>query len=114
MYAHPEAVSSLLRPFKNPPGVGLCGVPAVTQGEKKETSSKSEKRLKTKARPWKVTEKWLGQGSEEEVPCFEGKVLVDIREFFTDKEGGVKPERKKVQLPSLDGDWGCASHSTLA
>lgn len=48
------------------------------------------------------------------VPCFEGKVLVDIREFFTDKEGGVKSERKKVQLPSLDGDWGCASHSTLA
>lgn len=48
------------------------------------------------------------------VPCFEGKVLVDIREFFTDKEGDVKSERKKVQLLSLDGDWGCASHSTLA
>lgn len=47
------------------------------------------------------------------VPCFEGKVLVDIREFFAGREGGVKAERKKVQLPSLDGGWGCGSHPTL-
>ncbi|XP_010295227.1 PREDICTED: activated RNA polymerase II transcriptional coactivator p15-like, partial [Phaethon lepturus] len=77
---------------------------------KKETSSKSEKRLKTAAKPSKVTEKPPGQGSEEEgmfqigkmryvrVSCFKGKALVDIREFCVDKEGGTKPGRKGIAL----------------
>ncbi|NXG60559.1 TCP4 polymerase, partial [Hemiprocne comata] len=77
---------------------------------KKEMSSKSEKRQKTEAKPSKVTEKPLGQGSEEEgmfqigtmryvkVSCFKGKVLVDIREFYTDKEGSTKPGRKGIAL----------------
>ncbi|KAK4808011.1 hypothetical protein QYF61_016660 [Mycteria americana] len=69
-------------------------------------SSKSEKRLKTEAKPSKVTEKPLGQGSEDEgmfqigkmryvrVSCFKGKVLVDVREFYADKEGSMRPGRK--------------------
>ncbi|XP_010561412.1 activated RNA polymerase II transcriptional coactivator p15 [Haliaeetus albicilla] len=77
---------------------------------KKEMSSKSEKRLKTEAKPSKVTEKPPGQGSEEEgmfqigkmryvrVSCFKGKVLVDIREFYADKEGDMKPGRKGIAL----------------
>ncbi|NXP03604.1 TCP4 polymerase, partial [Thinocorus orbignyianus] len=78
---------------------------------KKETSSESEKRLKTEAKPSKVTEKPAGQGSEEEegmfqigklryvrVSCFKGKVLVDIREFYTDQEGRIKPGRKGIAL----------------
>ncbi|NXN30529.1 TCP4 polymerase, partial [Nycticryphes semicollaris] len=88
---------------------------------KKEMSSKSEKRLKAEAKPSKVTEKPPGQGSEEEgvfqigkmcyirVSCFKGKVLVDIREFYTDKEGNAKPGRKgrtwnqlKEIIPEVD------------
>ncbi|NXS52862.1 TCP4 polymerase, partial [Brachypteracias leptosomus] len=75
---------------------------------KKETSSKSEKRLKTEAKPSKVIEKPQERGSEEEgtvgkmcyvkVSCFKGKVLVDIREFYTDKEGSMKPGRKGIAL----------------
>ncbi|NXJ71414.1 TCP4 polymerase, partial [Rostratula benghalensis] len=77
---------------------------------KKEMSSKSEKRLKAEAKPSKVTEEPPGQGSEEEgmfqigkmryvrVSCFKGKVLVDIREFYTDKEGNAKPGRKGIAL----------------
>ncbi|XP_009467401.1 PREDICTED: activated RNA polymerase II transcriptional coactivator p15-like [Nipponia nippon] len=77
---------------------------------KKEMSSKSEKRLKTEAKPSNVTEKPPGRGSEEEgmfqigkmryvtVSCFKGKVLVDIREFYTDKEGSMKPWRKGIAL----------------
>ncbi|XP_035748142.1 CUGBP Elav-like family member 5 isoform X2 [Egretta garzetta] len=69
-------------------------------------SSKSEKRLKTEAKPSNMTEKPPERGSEEEgmfqigkmryvrVSCFKGKVLVDIREFYTDKEGSMKPGRK--------------------
>ncbi|PKU41081.1 hypothetical protein llap_8626 [Limosa lapponica baueri] len=80
------------------------------EGRKKEMASKSEKMLKTEARPSKVTEKPPGQGSEEEgmfqigkmryvrVSCFRGKVLVDIREFYTDKEGSMKPGRKGIAL----------------
>ncbi|XP_075579847.1 activated RNA polymerase II transcriptional coactivator p15-like [Pelecanus crispus] len=77
---------------------------------RKETSSKSEKRLKTEAKPSKVTEKPLGHASEEEgmfqigkmryvrVSCFKGKALVDIREFYADKEGSMKPGRKGIAL----------------
>ncbi|XP_014814080.1 PREDICTED: activated RNA polymerase II transcriptional coactivator p15-like [Calidris pugnax] len=77
---------------------------------KKEMSSKSEKMLKTVAKPSKRTEKPPGQGGEEEgmfqigkmcyvrVSCFKGKVLVDIREFYTDKEGSMKPGRKGIAL----------------
>ncbi|XP_010078965.1 PREDICTED: activated RNA polymerase II transcriptional coactivator p15-like, partial [Pterocles gutturalis] len=77
---------------------------------KKEMSSKSEKKMKTETKPSKVTERTLGGGSEEEgmfqigkmryvrVSCFKGKVLVDIREFYTDKEGDMKPGRKGIAL----------------
>ncbi|NWU66746.1 TCP4 polymerase, partial [Pterocles burchelli] len=77
---------------------------------KTEMSSKSEKKLKTEAKPSKGTERAVGRGSEEEgmfqigkmryvrVSCFKGKVLVDIREFYTDKEGDMKPGRKGIAL----------------
>uniref|UniRef100_A0A8B9BGF4 Activated RNA polymerase II transcriptional coactivator p15 n=2 Tax=Anser TaxID=8842 RepID=A0A8B9BGF4_9AVES len=77
---------------------------------KKEMSSKSEKRPKSEARPPGVTAKPQGQDSEEEgmfqigkmryvrVSCFKGKVLVDIREFYVDKEGDMKPGRKGIAL----------------
>ncbi|NWQ83537.1 TCP4 polymerase, partial [Columbina picui] len=73
---------------------------------KQEMSSKSEKRQKTEARPSKVAEEPRAHGSEEEgmfqigkmryvhVSCFKGKALVDIREFYMDKEGSMKPGRK--------------------
>ncbi|KAK2542299.1 activated RNA polymerase II transcriptional coactivator p15-like protein [Columba guinea] len=78
------------------------------QKRKQETSLKSEKRMKTEAKPSEGTEK--GQGSEEEgmfqigkmryvhVSSFKGKVLVDIREFYVDKEGDMKPGRKGIGL----------------
>ncbi|NXL93252.1 TCP4 polymerase, partial [Alectura lathami] len=77
---------------------------------KKEISSKSEKRPKTEAKPSRVTAKPQGQDSVEEstfqigkmryvrVSCFKGKVLVDIREFYVDKEGDMKPGRKGIAL----------------
>ncbi|NWH71501.1 TCP4 polymerase, partial [Piaya cayana] len=77
---------------------------------KKERASKSEKRLKTDAKTSKATEESPGQGREEEdmfqigkmryvrVSSFKGKVLVDIREFYTDKEGDLKPGRKGIAL----------------
>ncbi|NXG46070.1 TCP4 polymerase, partial [Psilopogon haemacephalus] len=77
---------------------------------KKETSSKSQKRQKTEAKPSKEVENPPGQGSEEEgmfqigkmryvrVSCFKGKVLVDIREFYTNKDGDKKPGRKGIAL----------------
>ncbi|XP_026720733.1 activated RNA polymerase II transcriptional coactivator p15-like [Athene cunicularia] len=83
------------------------GVQLYVSKRKKKKSYKSEKRLKAEAKPSKVTE---GQGSEEEgmfqigkmryvrVSCFKGKALVDIREFYTDKEGSVKPGRKGIAL----------------
>ncbi|NXL66738.1 TCP4 polymerase, partial [Chordeiles acutipennis] len=77
---------------------------------KKKMSSQPEKRPKTEAKTSKVTEKPPGRGSEEDgmfqigkmryvkVSCFRGNVLVDIREFYTDKEGGMKPGRKGIAL----------------
>ncbi|NXJ80787.1 TCP4 polymerase, partial [Trogon melanurus] len=77
---------------------------------KKEMPSKSEKRLKMEAKSSKVTEEPMGQSTEEEgmfqigkmryvrVSCFKGKVLVDIREFYADKEGSLKPGRKGIAL----------------
>ncbi|NXN13034.1 TCP4 polymerase, partial [Indicator maculatus] len=78
---------------------------------KKEMSSKSEKKQKTEAKPSKEAAKPPGQGSEEEegmfqigkmryvrVSCFKGKVLVDVREFYTDKNGDKKPGRKGIAL----------------
>ncbi|XP_032296871.1 CUGBP Elav-like family member 5 isoform X5 [Coturnix japonica] len=73
---------------------------------KKEMPSKSEKRPKTEARSSRAAAKPQGRDSEEEgmfqigkmryvrVSCFKGKVLVDIREFYMDKEGDMKPGRK--------------------
>lgn len=72
--------------------------------------SKSEKRPKTEARPSRVAAKPQGRDSEEggmfqigkmryvRVSCFKGKVLVDIREFYMDKEGDMKPGRKGIAL----------------
>ncbi|NXX42661.1 TCP4 polymerase, partial [Tricholaema leucomelas] len=77
---------------------------------KKETPSKSGKKQKPEAKPSKEAENPPGQGSEEEgmfqigkmryvrVSCFKGKVLVDIREFYTDKDGDKKPGRKGIAL----------------
>eukprot|EP00076_Gallus_gallus_P006914 XP_001234815.2 activated RNA polymerase II transcriptional coactivator p15 [Gallus gallus] len=77
---------------------------------KKEMPSKSEKRPKTEARPSRVAAKPQGRDSEEggmfqigkmryvRVSCFNGKVLVDIREFYMDKEGDMKPGRKGIAL----------------
>lgn len=36
----------------------------------------------------------IGKMRYVRVSCFKGKVLVDIREFYTDKEGSMKPGRK--------------------
>ncbi|XP_053906025.1 activated RNA polymerase II transcriptional coactivator p15-like [Cuculus canorus] len=83
---------------------------AETKKRKKERASKLEKKLKTEAKPSKEMEKSAGHGREEEdmfqigkmryvrVSCFKGKVLVDIREFYTDKEGDMKPGRKGIAL----------------
>uniref|UniRef100_A0A452HAQ9 Activated RNA polymerase II transcriptional coactivator p15 n=1 Tax=Gopherus agassizii TaxID=38772 RepID=A0A452HAQ9_9SAUR len=82
---------------------------------KKEMPSKPEKRPKTEAKTSKVATKSQGQDSEEEgmfqigkmryvrVSCFKGKVLVDIREFYIDKEGDTKPGRKGNQTSPLGG-----------
>ncbi|NWS46249.1 TCP4 polymerase, partial [Probosciger aterrimus] len=77
---------------------------------KKEVALKAEKKLKTEAKSSKVIENSMGQGGEEEtmfqigntryvrVSCFKGKVLVDIREFYADKDGDMKPGRKGIAL----------------
>ncbi|NWW90597.1 TCP4 polymerase, partial [Rhynochetos jubatus] len=76
----------------------------------KEMPCATAKRLKGGARPSEGTERSLGQGSKEEgtfqigkthyvrVSCFKGKALVDIREFYADKEGDWKPGRKGIAL----------------
>ncbi|XP_035425898.2 activated RNA polymerase II transcriptional coactivator p15-like [Cygnus atratus] len=96
------------RPSGRGPGGGGGGEGAKKR--KKEMSSKSEKRPESEARPPGVTAKPQGQDSEEEgmfqigkmryvrVSCFKGKVLVDIREFYVDKEGDMKPGRKGIAL----------------
>ncbi|NXJ12028.1 TCP4 polymerase, partial [Odontophorus gujanensis] len=77
---------------------------------KKEMSSRSEKRPKAEAKPSRAAVKPQERCSEEEgmfqigkmryvrVSCFKGKVLVDIREFYMDKEGDMKPGRKGIAL----------------
>ncbi|NXI98102.1 TCP4 polymerase, partial [Psophia crepitans] len=77
---------------------------------KKGMASKSGKRPKTETKPSRAAEEPLEHGSEEEgmfqigkmryvrVSCFKGKVLVDIREFYADKEGSMKPGRKGIAL----------------
>ncbi|NXI54540.1 TCP4 polymerase, partial [Chloroceryle aenea] len=76
---------------------------------KKEMPSKPEKRSKTEAKPSKASGKRLGQGIEESmfqigkmryvrVCSFKGNALVDIREFYTDKDGDLKPGRKGIAL----------------
>uniref|UniRef100_A0A8C3K4X6 Activated RNA polymerase II transcriptional coactivator p15 n=1 Tax=Calidris pygmaea TaxID=425635 RepID=A0A8C3K4X6_9CHAR len=40
----------------------------------------------------------IGKMRYVRVSCFKGKVLVDIREFYTDKEGSMKPGRKGIAL----------------
>ncbi|OXB59940.1 hypothetical protein ASZ78_008076 [Callipepla squamata] len=77
---------------------------------KKAVSSRSEKRPKAEARPSRAAVKPQERGGEEEgmfqigkmryvrVSCFKGKVLVDIREFYMDKEGDMKPGRKGIAL----------------
>ncbi|XP_061212068.1 activated RNA polymerase II transcriptional coactivator p15-like [Neopsephotus bourkii] len=77
---------------------------------KKEAALKAEKKLKAEASSSKVIETPVGQGGEEgamfqigymryvRVSSFKGKGLVDIREFYTDKDGDVKPGRKGIAL----------------
>ncbi|POI20364.1 hypothetical protein CIB84_015889 [Bambusicola thoracicus] len=40
----------------------------------------------------------IGKMRYVRVSCFKGKVLVDIREFYMDKEGDMKPGRKGIAL----------------
>ncbi|KAM6396107.1 RNA polymerase II transcriptional coactivator-like [Rhynochetos jubatus] len=40
----------------------------------------------------------IGKTRYVRVSCFKGKALVDIREFYADKEGGWKPGRKGIAL----------------
>ncbi|KFQ04470.1 Activated RNA polymerase II transcriptional coactivator p15, partial [Haliaeetus albicilla] len=40
----------------------------------------------------------IGKMRYVRVSCFKGKVLVDIREFYADKEGDMKPGRKGIAL----------------
>lgn len=49
----------------------------------------------------------IGKMRYVKVSCFKGKVLVDIREFYTDKEGSMKPGRKGTTV--FTGRWqGCS------
>lgn len=45
----------------------------------------------------------IGKMRYVRVSCFKGKVLVDIREFYIDKEGDTKPGRKGNQTSPLGG-----------
>ncbi|KAG2464126.1 TCP4 polymerase, partial [Polypterus senegalus] len=40
----------------------------------------------------------IGKMRYVRVSCFKGKVLIDIREFYMDKEGDTKPGKKGIAL----------------
>ncbi|NWI21687.1 TCP4 polymerase, partial [Crypturellus soui] len=78
---------------------------------KKEAPSKLQKRPRAETRASKAAAGPREQGHEEEegmfqigkmryvrVSSFKGKVLVDIREFYVDKEGNAKPGRRGIAL----------------
>ncbi|NWJ01947.1 TCP4 polymerase, partial [Crypturellus undulatus] len=77
---------------------------------KKEAPSKLQKGPRAEARAPKAAAGPRERGGKEEgmfqigkmrhvrVSSFKGKVLVDIREFYVDKEGNTKPGRKGIAL----------------
>ncbi|KAM8986592.1 activated RNA polymerase II transcriptional coactivator p15-like [Ara ararauna] len=103
------------RTGRMPKGKDLVGTNSLESNEKerkrkKGAALKAEKKLKTGAKSSKVMENPMGRGGEEgamfqigymryvHVSCFKGKVLVDIREFYADKDGDMKPGKKGIAL----------------